>query len=85
MNLVKEGHEVLIEKGAGMGSAFTDEDYTKAGAILVSNAEEAWRADMVMKVKEPLPSEYVILQRRFNFIYIFTSCPRTRAYKKTSR
>ncbi|MDN3018234.1 alanine dehydrogenase [Paenibacillus sp. BSR1-1] len=58
VNLVKFGHEVMIEKGAGFGSGFTDEDYSSAGAKLVETAEEAWSMEMVMKVKEPLPSEY---------------------------
>ncbi|MET3575387.1 alanine dehydrogenase [Bhargavaea ullalensis] len=52
------GHEVLIEKGAGKGSGFTDADYREAGAVIVETAEEAWAAEMVMKVKEPLPEEY---------------------------
>ncbi|SFB17446.1 MULTISPECIES: alanine dehydrogenase [unclassified Bacillus (in: firmicutes)] len=58
VNLVKFGHEVYIESGAGLGSGFTDEDYKVAGALIVDSAEEAWSKDMVMKVKEPLPSEY---------------------------
>ena len=58
INLVKFNHEVFIEKGAGLGSGFLDEDYTNAGAKLVETAQEAWAMDMVMKVKEPLPSEY---------------------------
>ncbi|WP_310178440.1 alanine dehydrogenase [Neobacillus niacini] len=52
------GHEVLIETGAGLGSGFTNEDYIAAGAKIASSAEEAWSADMVIKVKEPLPEEY---------------------------
>ncbi|MDE3839900.1 alanine dehydrogenase [Bacillus methanolicus] len=58
VNLVHFGHEVYIEKGAGIGSGFTDEDYVSAGAKIVDTAEEAWSMDMIMKVKEPLPSEY---------------------------
>ncbi|WML45651.1 alanine dehydrogenase [Neobacillus sp. PS3-40] len=58
VNLLKFNHEVFIEKGAGVGSGFLDEDYTSAGAKLVETAKEAWSMDMVMKVKEPLPSEY---------------------------
>ena len=58
VNLVKFGHEVFIEKGAGLGSGFLNEDYESAGAKLVDRAEEAWSMEMVMKVKEPLPSEY---------------------------
>jgi alanine dehydrogenase len=59
INLVKYGHEVFIEKGAGIGSGFLDEDYRSIGATIVENASEAWSMDMVMKVKEPLPSEYL--------------------------
>lgn len=56
--LVKAGHEVLIEKGAGLGSGFTDEEYASHGAKLLS-VDEVWaNADMIIKVKEPLPSEY---------------------------
>ncbi|WP_045523615.1 alanine dehydrogenase [Neobacillus niacini] len=57
-NILKFGHEVFIEKGAGQGSGFTDEDYVSAGAKIVETAYEAWSMEMVMKVKEPLPSEY---------------------------
>ena len=57
-NIVKFGHEVYIEKGAGLGSGFTDEDYVSAGAKIVETATEAWQMEMVMKVKEPLPSEF---------------------------
>lgn len=58
MTLTGVGHEVVIEAGAGAGSSFTDEDYKRAGAMIVSTAAEAWDADMVMKVKEPLESEF---------------------------
>ncbi len=53
------GHTVLIEKGAGAGSSITDEEYAAAGAELVDTAAELWqRADLVMKVKEPVAAEY---------------------------
>lgn len=52
------GHEVWVEAGAGVGSGFSDEDYTAAGAVIVDTAQEAWAAEMVIKVKEPLPAEY---------------------------
>ncbi|MDZ5472504.1 alanine dehydrogenase [Bacillus sp. 31A1R] len=58
VNLLNFGHEVFIETGAGLGSGFSDEDYVNAGAKIVNTAEEAWSMDMVMKVKEPLESEY---------------------------
>lgn len=56
--LVQAGHQVKIETRAGIGSGFADEDYAAAGAKIVQTAEDAWEADMVMKVKEPLPEEY---------------------------
>ena len=57
--LHESGHQVLIETGAGVGSGISDQDYALAGAEIVANADELWaRADMVMKVKEPVSSEY---------------------------
>ena len=56
--LVNAGHTVWIEKGAGMGSGFADAEYAAVGAELVDSAEKAWSAEMVIKVKEPLASEY---------------------------
>jgi len=58
VHLVQNGHEVFVQKGAGIGSGFTDEEYVQAGAKLVETAEEAWNQEMVMKVKEPVASEY---------------------------
>ncbi|OQR53802.1 alanine dehydrogenase [Bacillus sp. CDB3] len=58
VHLVQNGHEVFVQKGAGIGSGFADEEYVQAGAKLVETAEEAWNQDMVMKVKEPVASEY---------------------------
>ncbi|MCS6798234.1 MAG: alanine dehydrogenase [Myxococcota bacterium] len=56
--LVRAGHEVRIEKGAGEGAGIRDADFVAAGARIVPSAADAWEADLVMKVKEPLPSEY---------------------------
>jgi alanine dehydrogenase len=57
--LVLAGHEVLIERGAGEGSGFVDEDYVAHGAKILDSAEQVWSsADMILKVKEPQPSEY---------------------------
>jgi alanine dehydrogenase len=57
--LVKAGHKIIIENNAGIGSGFTNEDYAAAGAEILAQASDVWaKADMVMKVKEPLPSEY---------------------------
>jgi alanine dehydrogenase len=59
VSFIKEGHKVLIEKGAGLGSGFPDEDYTSAGAEIIDLASDVWaNAEMIMKVKEPLDSEY---------------------------
>jgi alanine dehydrogenase len=53
------GHSVLVERGAGLGSGITDEEYAIAGAEIVAQADDVWaRADMVMKVKEPVKAEY---------------------------
>ena len=58
VHLVHNGHKVFVQKGAGLGSGFTDEAYVEAGATIVETAQEAWNQEMVMKVKEPIPSEY---------------------------
>lgn len=55
---VHAGHQVVIETQAGIGSGFTDEQYVQEGAAIVASAKEAWAADMVMKVKEPIADEY---------------------------
>lgn len=60
--LVQAGHEVLVQQSAGDGSGFTDEQYTLAGARIVPTAADAWSAQMVIKVKEPVPSEYGFLR-----------------------
>lgn len=62
-SLVHAGHEVWIEKNAGIGSGFEDTEYAAAGAKLVGQAAEAWGADMVMKVKEPQPAEYAYFRK----------------------
>ena len=56
--LVRFGHEVFIEKGAGLGSGFSDKQYQDAGAVILDSPREIWGMDMVMKVKEPVASEY---------------------------
>ncbi|MFE0558302.1 alanine dehydrogenase [Paenibacillus sp. FSL W8-0187] len=56
------GHEVLVQSGAGLGIGFTDEAYRAAGAKVVASAAEAWKAEMVVKVKEPLQEEYEYFQ-----------------------
>jgi alanine dehydrogenase len=56
--LSSRGHEVVVQQGAGVGSGLHDEMYVAAGARMVPSAADAWDADMVVKVKEPLPAEY---------------------------
>src|SRR5687768_9872310 len=57
--LVADGHEVIVQKGAGLGSGITDTEYAASGAKLVDKAEEVWsQAQMIVKVKEPLAPEY---------------------------
>jgi alanine dehydrogenase len=59
VSYVQAGNKVIIESGAGVGGAFTDEEYVIAGAEIVVEATDVWaQADMIMKVKEPLESEY---------------------------
>ena len=56
---VQKGHTVLVESGAGLGSAITDQDYIDAGAQIVASADEVWqKAQMIQKVKEPIAAEY---------------------------
>src|SRR5262245_58196046 len=71
--LAAQGHEVVVEAGAGMGSAFPDEAYVGAGARL-ARVDEVWEAcDLVLKVKEPLPAEYGRLragQMLFTYLHL---------------
>lgn len=56
--LIREGHTVLIQSGAGLGSGFTDEQFQASGATIVGSASDVWeRAELVVKVKEPQPQE----------------------------
>lgn len=58
-DLVSHGHEVLVQAGAGLGSSITDDEYVAAGASIVADAESIWAAaDLLLKVKEPVESEY---------------------------
>ncbi len=57
------GHKVIVQSNAGQGVGITDEDYRKAGATLVGTAKEVYeKAEMIVKVKEPLPEEYILLR-----------------------
>jgi alanine dehydrogenase len=61
-SLTSHGHRVLVERGAGEGSGITDADYVAQGATIVAGASDAWSADMVVKVKEPLAREHAFLR-----------------------
>jgi alanine dehydrogenase len=76
--LSKHGHEVLVERGAGVGSGFPDVEYERAGAKLVdSHAEVFEKAELVIKVKEPLPTEYKLLRpRQILFTYLHLAADR---------
>lgn len=67
--LVESGHAVVVEQGAGLGSGFSDEQYAASGATS-STADAAWGAELVVKVKEPLESEYGLLCGQIVFTYL---------------
>lgn len=75
--LTRRGHEVLIQAGAGEGSAITDADFKAAGAQLVGTADQVWAdADLLLKVKEPIAAEYGRLrhgQILFTFLHLAAS------------
>lgn len=76
---VAAGHQVYIERNAGVGSGFMTEDYIKAGATIVETAREVWAAaDMIVKVKEPLPEEYPLF-RKGQIIYTYLHLAADRA------
>jgi alanine dehydrogenase len=81
--LVADGHQVLIERSAGEGSSITDEEYSEAGANIVDEAEEVFeRAEMILKVKEPIGPEYKRLRRDqilFTYLHLASSEELTRA------
>ncbi len=61
--LIREGHKVIVEKDAGLGSGISNEQYERAGAALIGTKKEVYqKADMIIKVKEPLPEEYPMLR-----------------------
>ena len=63
MELTRNGHEVLVESGAGEGSAISDRDYQSAGASVLNHASDVWHAsDLILKVKEPVPAEFELMQ-----------------------
>jgi alanine dehydrogenase len=87
VSFVTEGHTVLVEKDAGIGSGFTNEDYTFAGAEIIDGAAIVWsKADMIMKVKEPLSSEYQYFRPGliiFTYLHLAAEPSLAKALKET--
>jgi len=85
--LTRHGHSVLVEKNAGAGSGYPDETYAKAGAEIVDQAKAVFsRADMIVKVKEPLEAEFPLLRRGqilFTYLHLAASKPLTEALLKS--
>ena len=84
--LSRHGHQVLVEKGAGVDAGYLDNDYSAAGAKLVDAHEEAFRADLIVKVKEPLASEFPLLrqgQTLFTYLHLAASLELTAALLKS--
>lgn len=81
-DLTNRSHQVLVEKDAGKGSAIADDEYVAAGATIIENAADVWAADMVMKVKEPLPEEYQYFRKGlllFTYLHLAANKPLTEA------
>jgi alanine dehydrogenase len=82
-SLSHEGHRVLVETGAGLKSGFADSEYAEAGAGILSSAAEVYgAAEMILKVKEPLPEEYPLLREGlllFTYLHLAACEPLTRA------
>ena len=85
--LTRHGHSVLVERNAGLGSGYPDQDYVKAGAEIVEQAKEVFaRADMIVKVKEPLKAEFPLLRRGqilFTYLHLAASKSLTEALLKS--
>jgi alanine dehydrogenase len=85
--LKKRGHQVLVERGAGAGSGFPDGEYEQAGATMVDTHEGVFaKADMIVKVKEPLPAEYSLLRKDqilFTYLHLAADKPLTEALMKS--
>lgn len=81
--LALHGHQVLVQAGAGTGSAFPDDEYRTAGAEIVDTADEVWaRGDLILKVKEPVASEYPRIrpgQVLFTYLHLAADRPLTDA------
>lgn len=79
--LTGDGHTVLVEYGAGLGSGFDDDDYGRAGATLVTRENLFSRNELLIKVKEPLPAEYELLQAGqilFTYLHLAPNRPLTK-------
>jgi len=85
--LTRHGHSVLVERNAGLGSGYPDQDYVKAGAEIVEQAKEVFaRADMIVKVKEPLKAEFPLLRKGqilFTYLHLAASKSLTEALLKS--
>jgi len=85
--LTRRGHSVLVERNAGLGSGYSDEEYIKAGAKIVDATKEVFaRADLIVKVKEPLPAEFPFLRQGqilFTYLHLAASKALTEALLKT--
>src|SRR5438552_8781747 len=85
--LIRQGHAVVVEEKAGLGSGYPDEDYLNAGAEIVDQAEEVFaRADLIVKVKEPFKSEFRLLRRGqtlFTYLHLAASKSLTEALLKS--
>lgn len=81
--LVQRGHDVLVQSGAGDGSSISDADFKRAGAQLIASADQVWaEADLLLKVKEPIESEYPRMregQTLFTYLHLAASKPCTDA------
>ena len=75
--LTNNNHVVFVETNAGIGSGFSDRDYLKAGAKIVDDAASAWNKELIVKVKEPLKSEYQYIQaEQLLFTYLHLAADR---------
>jgi alanine dehydrogenase len=84
--LTDQGHTVWVETQAGMGSSFGDRDYEQAGAKIASHPQEVWQQELVIKVKEPLPSEYDYLsypKLLFTYLHLAANRELTQALLKS--
>src|SRR3989441_5375676 len=85
--LIQRGHQVIVERGAGAGAGYPDADYDQAGAKLVTDHAAVFsESDMVVKVKEPQPSEYELLrpgQILFTYLHLAANRPLTEALMKS--